>query len=97
MNSYDRATKHVQDIKAFYIHFAVYGVMACFFFGLNVLTSFGTWWFYWPLLGWGIGLTIHFITVFFIDGSFSKEWEEDQIKKYMGNDDYYKTKETHDL
>ena len=25
----------------------------------------GTWWFQWPLLGWGIGLAFHFKAVFY--------------------------------
>ena len=26
---------------------------------INLLSSPGHWWFYWPMLGWGIGLAAH--------------------------------------
>lgn len=95
-DTYKRALKHVKDVKDFYAHLTVYGVMACFFLGLNVVTSFGDWWFYWPMFGWGIGLAIHFINVFFVDETMSIEWEEDQIKKYMGDAAYKQHKNSID-
>jgi len=36
-------------------------------------------WFYWPMLGWGLGLTIHAVSTFGI----GKNWEEKKIKELM--------------
>ena len=60
---YRRAKRRVGVLKGFYIHLATYiGVMAVLFF-IDFLTG-GGWWFYWPLLGWGIGIIAHGFTVF---------------------------------
>lgn len=88
MEKYEKARKHVKDVKDFYVHLSVYLVMAVFFVTLNVLTSFGEWWFHWPLLGWGIGLSIHGLTVFVFDKSFTDDWEEKKIKEFMGEKEY---------
>ena len=43
---------------------------------INLLTKGdgGSWWFYWPLAGWGIGLALHVLVTF--GGVFSDEWKE---------------------
>jgi hypothetical protein len=45
----------VQAIKAFYIHASTFVLVNIGLFVINLLTG-GGWWFYWPLIGWGIGL-----------------------------------------
>jgi hypothetical protein len=48
-----------------------------------MLTSRDHLWFYWPLLGWGIGVTAHGFSVYGIIGLFGKEWEEKKIREIM--------------
>lgn len=38
--------------------------MCLFFFGVNAATSFGNWWFYWPILGWGLGVAMQGVSVY---------------------------------
>jgi len=66
-----KATLRAEAKLGFYIHFAVY-------LGVNVLLFFIWWftrgntsipyasfpWFIFPLVGWGIGLVAHFLSVF---------------------------------
>lgn len=89
---YRKAKKRVQAKKGFYSHFGIYAIMGIFFFTLNMLTSPATYWWYWPMLGWGIGIASHYIAVFGIPGLpfTSKEWEEKEIEKELGYspDDY---------
>jgi hypothetical protein len=40
-------------------------------------------WFYWPLLGWGIGLFFHGMSVFVFSKFPGKQWEERKIKEVM--------------
>lgn len=40
-------------------HLASFLAFALFFFALNVLTSFGDWWFYWPVFFWGWAVIFH--------------------------------------
>src|SRR5215217_4806095 len=68
---YERARARVQAIKGFYIHASVFVLVNIGLFIINALTSGlseGIWWFYWPLLGWGIGLGAHALGVFGFGG-----------------------------
>ncbi len=85
------AKKRVKKKKDFYQHLTSYMVMGVFFFVLNAVTSFGNWWFYWPMLGWGIGLIFHYFETFGVPGvgNFDKDWEEraiqDEMERLEGN------------
>ena len=71
-------------LKGFYIHLANYiGVMVLLLL-IDFLTG-GGWWFYWPLLGWGIGIVAHGFTVFGIKGFLGSEWEEKKIRDLMNS------------
>ncbi len=43
------------------------------------MTSPNELWFYWPMLGWGIGIATHAVGVFGI----GKDWEERKIQQLM--------------
>jgi hypothetical protein len=60
---YERAHARVQAIKGFYIHATAFVVVNIALLAINVLVG-GVWWFYWPLIGWGIGLGLHAFGVF---------------------------------
>lgn len=87
---YKKAEKRVNDIKGFYVHLIVFVFINIFFVVLNLLTSPGRLWFYWPLLGWGVGVVAHGLSVFGYDVFMGKDWEEKKIKEYQNR---YKRKE----
>ncbi len=78
---YEDAKRHVGELKEFYQHLLTYVVINAFLIVVNRLTSPGYNWFIWPLLGWGIGLVLHALTVF--GGFWGKSWEERKIKQIM--------------
>ena len=80
---YERAKKRVEDIRGFYHHLLIYVLVNAFLFVLNILTSPGDLWFYWPLLLWGIGIVAHAASVFASGGLWGKDWEERKIKQLM--------------
>ncbi len=82
---YREARKRVQAKKEFFRHLGTYFVMSVFFFMLNAVTSFGTWWFIWPMLGWGLAVLFHYVDVFGVPGvePISKEWEEREMRREM--------------
>lgn len=45
-------------------HAATFAVFAVFFVVLDLLTSGGRW-FWWPLMGWGLGLALHAVRLYF--------------------------------
>lgn len=84
-SEYEKARKRVKAKKEFYQHLTSYVVMSIFFFLLNAVTSFGAWWFYWPILGWGIGIVFHYFDVFGFPGAgnMTPDWEEKAIQQEM--------------
>lgn len=83
---YQQARERVEELKGFYVHLAMFLVFNAGLFLINYVTS-NTWWFYWPLLGWGIGLTAHALAVFAFDGRFGRDWEQRKLRQLMEEDD----------
>jgi hypothetical protein len=83
---YLRAKERVEELKGFYTHLAMYLAINGVLFLLNALTS-DTWWFYWPLFGWGIGLAAHAISVFVETGRVTRDWEARKVRQLMERDD----------
>lgn len=79
---YARAKKRVENLKAFYIHLMVYVLVNIMLFTINIISDPDNLWFFYPLAGWGIGLTVHGISTLAY-GKFGADWEERKIKEYM--------------
>lgn len=81
----EKARKKVEAKKGFYSHLVSYAAVGLFFLVLNFLTynESGTWWFFYPMAGWGIGLFIHYFMVFGIPGSkaLSQDWEDEELER----------------
>ncbi|OYU81884.1 MAG: histidine kinase [Flavobacterium sp. BFFFF1] len=80
---YFEARKRVNEIKGFYGNLASYIVLNIFFLVLNLLTSPKNLWFFWPLIGWGIGVFFHGMKVFNYMPFVNKDWEERKIRQFM--------------
>jgi len=80
---YEKAKKRVEEIKGFYSHLIVYVCVNIALFAINAITSPGIWWFYWPLLGWGIGVFFHAMAVFVFSRFPSQQWEKKKIEEVM--------------
>ncbi len=69
----------------FYIHLAVYVGVNALLIIINLTSSPQYLWFKWPLLGWGIGVFFHGLSVFVFSGNQLKAVKEkmieDEIKK----------------
>lgn len=86
-DNYNRAKKRLKDVKEFYSHLIVYVVINLMLFIINLVFTRGIWWFWFPLIFWGIGLLFHFLGIFvFGNKVFGKKWEEKKIKEYMEED-----------
>jgi len=79
-----KAIQYVKEIKAFYSHLATYVFFIIALTILNFIVSPDYLWFYWPALGWGIGIISHGLSVFEVMNLFSPEWEKKQIEKRLG-------------
>lgn len=83
---HERAVTRVRQLKGFYRHLAIYVLLNTFLAIANVVTSPSQIWFYWPLLGWGVGLLAHAASVFARGIFWGKDWEDRKIKELMDKD-----------
>ncbi|TRO66716.1 2TM domain-containing protein [Christiangramia sabulilitoris] len=81
-NAYFKAKQRVKEMKDFYGNLISYCVVIPFLIFINYNTYWDFQWFWFPLFGWGIGLTIHGFSVF----GYGSEWEERKIRELMGKD-----------
>ncbi|MBU2884209.1 helix-turn-helix domain-containing protein [Gilvimarinus agarilyticus] len=79
-----KAMEYVRDVKAFYSNLASYLLIIPFLVFVNLTTSPGYIWVFWPAIGWGIGLALHALNVFEVFNFFGSDWERKQVEKRLG-------------
>ncbi len=84
----ERVRKRVEAKAKFMKHFATFLVFAAFFFILNGITSgFAprNWWWYWPVLGWGLGVAIHYVNAVGFPGTHEmiERWEIEETAREL--------------
>ena len=67
----DRQQRRAATLKAagklsLYIHLAIYVAVNALLVVINLTASPGYHWFWWPILGWGIGLALHALLLLLI-------------------------------
>lgn len=53
------AARRLLHDRGFVIHFAAYLAVNALLIVINLVATPGKYWFYWPLLGWGLGIVGH--------------------------------------
>lgn len=89
---FQAAKMQVRKKKNFYRHLGVYLSVGSFFLLMNLATYHGKWWFFFPLLPWGIGLAIQYLTTFGFPGTgiLSDEWEQRELEQELNKRGYYR-------
>ena len=82
-SKYVRAVKRVEKLKEFYQNIASYCIVIPFLIFINLRFSPNFYWFWFPMFGWGIGLTFHFLEVNNYNVFLGKNWEEKKIEELM--------------
>ncbi len=77
--------EQVKEIKGFYSHLISYVAVIAMLFVINLIVSPGYIWAIWPMLGWGIGLTIHGLNTFEVMNLFGADWERKQVEKRLAD------------
>jgi hypothetical protein len=83
--AYLRAKDRVEKLKGFYGNLISYCVVIPVLIIVNLNTSKFQW-FWFPMLGWGMGLTFHALETF----GYGKSWEERKIKEILEKEDKQK-------
>ncbi|MBT8194838.1 MAG: 2TM domain-containing protein [Bacteroidia bacterium] len=83
--AYNRAKERLEKKRGFKIHLIVYLAVSAFFILINLSQissqSRNDYWFYWPMLGWGIGVFFHGMSTYVFHGMFAVT--DEKIKKEM--------------
>jgi hypothetical protein len=81
--AYEKAKKRVEARMGFYVHLGVYVGVNVLLIVINLVTAPEYMWFKWPLMGWGIGLFFHGVSVFVLPGRKFEEIKEKMIEEEM--------------
>ena len=73
------AIKRIRAKRAFGVHATVYAAVNLFLIAVWAMTRRGYFWPIWPLLGWGVGLGIHYSTAFH-----RRPISDDEIRRELG-------------
>lgn len=79
--SYVRAKERVEKLKGFYGNLISYCCVIPILILINLSTS-SFQWFWFPMLGWGLGLSFHAFETF----GYGKSWEEKKIQEILNKD-----------
>ena len=91
LDSYARARQHVEELKGFYFSLAAYCiVIPSLYFIWYKFTPFTIQWFWFPMIGWGFGLTAQAFRVFVNNGKFGRSWEQRKIDQFMREEEQEK-------
>lgn len=83
--AYIKAKERVEKIKGFYGNLTSYCIVIPVLIFINFKTG-GFKWFWFPMMGWGLGLMFHFFDTF----GFGKSWEERKIQVILNKDNQNK-------
>ena len=85
-NKYIRAVERVEEIKGFYSSLIAYCLVIPFLIYINLTYVPQFHWFWFPIMGWGIGLVFSGFKAFAYNPFLGKNWEERKIQEYMNED-----------
>ena len=77
--AYAKAKKRVEELKGFYGNLTAYCIVIPTLAIINYNTYWGFQWFWFPMLGWGLGVSFHAFGVF----GYGKSWEERKIQEIV--------------
>lgn len=82
-NNYIKAVEKVEKIKEFYKSLIKYCLVIPFLIFINLRFSSHYQWFWFPVLGWGMGLIIRFLSMKNYNFLLGKDWEEKKIREII--------------
>lgn len=77
------AMEYVRDIKAFYAHLVFYLASIVMLGIFNLVGPVEGSWYAWTLIGWGLGVAAHGLSVFEMFSLFGPGWERRQIERRL--------------
>jgi len=78
-----KVKKQVKEMKMFYLHLMAYIVVITVLMIINLITYPFYLWFLWPVLGWGIPIAFHALSVFNMSPILGRDWEQRKIEELI--------------
>ena len=86
-SKYIKALERVEEIKGFYSSIIAYCIVIPILIYVNLTYVPQFHWFWFPIMGWGIGLVIQGFKAFAYNPFLGKGWEERKIQEYMNHEE----------
>ena len=85
--SYQKARERVDALKSFYFSILIYILInvGLIYIWYNY-SSHDFQWFWFPIVGWGIGLIFKGLAAYDIDFIFGKSWEKRKLQEFLGKE-----------
>jgi 2TM domain len=77
------AQRWVRRKRILYTIVGIYLVLSVMWFAIDMADGTESLWFYWPMLGTGIGVAVTAIVLLGIGGVFGVDWERRQVEQYL--------------
>jgi uncharacterized membrane protein YccC len=81
--SMEDARRYVRRKRILYTVVGIWLALCLMWFTIDMLDDSSSFWFYWPMLGTGIGVAVTAIALLGVGGLFGVDWERRQIDKYL--------------
>ena len=78
LTDYEKAEAELRATEgriSFYVHAAIYVLVNTMLIIMNLVYARDVLWFFFPLVGWGIGLTMHYLFAVRFAGSGTADWQ----------------------
>lgn len=81
--SYERAKKKAKNLRSFYFNLLSYCIVIPILIIVNVTFTPEFQWFWFSMLGWGVGVLAHAMEVFNFNPILGKNWEEKKLQQFI--------------
>jgi hypothetical protein len=79
----EEARRYVRRKRIFYMILGIWLALSVMWFLIDMLDDSTANWFYWPMVGTGIGVAITGIVLLGFGGIFGPDWERREVEKYL--------------
>jgi hypothetical protein len=77
------AQRWVRKKRILYTILAIYAVLSLMWFAIDMADGTESLWFYWPMMGTGIAVSITAVVLLGVGGLFGIDWEQRQVERYV--------------
>jgi hypothetical protein len=79
----EEARRYVRRKRILYTVVGIWLALCLMWFVIDLLDDSSSFWFYWPMLGTGIGVAVTAIVLLGIGGLFGVAWERREMDRYL--------------